>query len=165
MPQYLPYEIDPESIHVEGVNAPLLEHLEQLVQMAMELARDRNKVVLIYQDQDERFKEDGTSYLQDVIAYRDYEPDWFAKCHFNCPKAADDVWSEQNDGKPRPFPSMLVTPQQGLVVSKPSLCDGCVNGFSRRMGGDCIGKAFEPLPDLMSDDVNKSLAAYIPVKP
>lgn len=169
MPAFLPHEIDPEAFFVE-VNVPFLEHLEDLVQMGLELARERGKVVLIYQDKEERETDEGVVYGQDVIAYRDYEPDWFAKCTFNCPKDADDSWSAQNldsagHPKPRPFPSMLITPQQGLVVSKPSLCEGCVHRVSRGVTGNCHGKAFEPLPALMGDHANKSLAAFIPVKP
>ena len=153
--RYLDHEIDPESVHI-SVNVPFMAHLEDLVQMAVYLAQ-RGKVVAISHDQDQVVADDGTVRLVDVIGYRDFEPDWFEKRDLLCPRDADLEWERQQaeagNPRPRPFPSILVKPPKipgaaaQLVVSKPSLCEGCVHWLGRALSGTCVGKAFTPLTE------------------
>lgn len=165
MPLFTPDQIDPETIRIT-VDAPFLENLQALTQQAIEKARFGKKVALIHhyrQDLYETLPEDAPADAapsivgyQDWVGFRDYEPDFFEKGEYQCPRDADGQWENEHGGKPRPFPSIMVTadprdPDSGrveIVVSKPSLCDSCVHGLSRKIAGHCIGLRFESLPTL-----------------
>lgn len=144
MPRYLADQIDPATLHLV-VDQPFLEHLEELTQRAVAIAQFQQLIVLIHH---QTVEEENTT--KEKLVYRTHAPEVFHKGLIRCPRDADALWEQQN-GKPRYFPSILVEPTQPLwsapavVVSKPSLCEGCVHYLHRQTAGDCHGLAYQSL--------------------
>ncbi len=147
--RYAVHEIDPETVHLIGVDVPFVEHLQGLGHQALMRARRFNKYVTIHQDVDapEPTPENPEPKAYEALAYRDYEADFFERGYIQCPREADLEFQEQNN-RPRPFPSTLVTPTGQMVVSKPGLCDGCVHRLQRGVNNHCYGLQFTPLTEL-----------------
>ena len=148
MPEYLPGDVDASTIHLT-IDAPFRENLEGLIYMARVKARTMNKVVLVYHElQQGAVVVEGVSpQVHEVIAVKDFEPDFFNKLVLQCPRAADIEFEEQQK-KPRPFPSILVNPQGKVAVSKPSLCDSCVHRLQKGAFGHCHQLQFTPLAEV-----------------
>ena len=126
-------EIDPETIHLT-VDAPVRENLEGLIDRAQVRARLHDCYVMIYHDEAQGY------------AIKSIDREFFERGQVMCPRQAD--WNfEQDNHRPRGFPSILVTPRGNVVVSKPSLCGGCVNNFRKTIFG-CVGVPYQPLMDL-----------------
>lgn len=144
MPRYLADQIDPATLHLV-VDQPFFDHLEELTQRAVAIAQFQQLIVLIHH---QTVEEHNT--LKEKLVYRTYAPEVFNKGLLRCPRDADALWEQQNN-KPRYFPSILVAPTQPLwsapqvVVSKPDLCAGCVHHLHRQTSGDCHGLAFQAL--------------------
>ena len=144
MPRYLADQIDPATLHLV-VDQPFLDHLEELTQRAVAIAQFQQLVVLIHH---QTVEEEGT--IKEKLVYRTYAPEMFAKGLVRFPRDADALWEQQNQ-RPRYFPSILVAPTQPMwsapevVVSKPSLCEGCQHYLHRQTTGDCHGLAYQAL--------------------
>ena len=131
---YQAHEIDPESIHLNQ-DIPIRDNLEGLIQVAKLKARKEGSYIMISHG----FDANG----DESIHFKGMTPEEFEKGYIWCPQQADLTYQEQNK-KPRPFPSILVTPQGEVIVSKSSLCDGCVHRLRRSVFG-CVSVHFEPL--------------------
>lgn len=144
MPRYLADQIDPSTLHLV-VDQPFLDHLEELTQRAVAIAQFQQLIVLIHHQSVEE-----ENQVKEKLVYRTYAPENFHKGLIRCPRDADALWEKQNQ-RPRYFPSILVEPRQPLwsapevVVSKPSLCEGCVHRLHRATQGDCHGLAYQAL--------------------
>lgn len=132
--RFLEHEIDPSTVRV-SVDVPFLEHLEELVQIATYKALIHQKTSTIYADKDESGHH---------ITYRDYDQQAFESQTIQCPQEADALWLEQQ-GEPRPFPSIVVKPPQSVIVSKPSLCEGCIYRLEKNVVGHCHNKHYKAL--------------------
>lgn len=145
MPDYLAHEIDPETIRI-SVDVPFMEHLSELIYRARNKARASRKVVAIshYTKVEEPLIAGDTPTTSEMISFRDYEPEFFAKGVHQCPQNADADWEQQHK-QARPFPSILVDESGAVAVAKPGLCDGCVHNLHRKTQGHCTGLRFTPL--------------------
>lgn len=143
MSNYLPHEIDPETLRV-AVDVPFMDHLKNLMDKAMDLSR-RGKVVSIYHQHDPAYTNEAGEEVAaaDHIGYRDYEPDFFNKGYFLCPRDADAEFEVQNKSS-RPFPSIIIEDGKP-IVSKPGLCDQCEHRLHRATKGNCQGLRFKAL--------------------
>jgi hypothetical protein len=129
---YRPDEIDPNTITVQGDYPHLRDLLGGSIREASVQAKRQKAFFRIgYEERD-----GGPGIILQEIPHA-----VFNDALYQCPRAFD-------IDEPSPLPTVLVTPEGDAVVSKPSLCDGCVHRLERGVTGNCYMRRFEALKEI-----------------